>query len=252
MTLIELDQATTGYGRSRAVDGVSFALGEGEVLCVIGPNGAGKTTLLRAVSGSLPLWSGRLGFAGREITELGPEERAVRGIGLCPEGRRILSSLTVRENLLVGATALQRRRGARQGRRSVGEAFERVHALFPWLAARADAAGGTLSGGQQQMLAIARALMSRPSLLLLDEPSLGLAPRIIDDVYTLLQRLRDEGLTMIVVEEGSGRALDIADHAIVMRGGRALLQGAAAEIRDDPRVAAAYLGEASISAGSSP
>ena len=251
MPLVELERAITGYGRNRAVDEVSFALEEGEVLCVIGPNGAGKTTLIRAVSGSLPLWSGQLEFAGREITELGPEGRAVCGVGLCPEGRRILSSLTVRENLLIGATALRKRCGGRRGRRLVGESFERVYALFPWLAARAATAGGTLSGGQQQMLAIARALMSRPTLLLLDEPSLGLAPRIIDDVYTLLAKLKNEGLTMIVVEEGSTRALGFADKAIVMRGGRTFLQGSAAAISNDPRVAAAYLGEEAIAAGSS-
>ncbi len=251
MTLVELDRATTGYGRSRAVDEVSFAVEEGGVLCVVGPNGAGKTTLIRALSGNLPLWSGHLTLAGREISELGPDERAVCGIGLCPEGRRILSSLTVRENLLIGATALQRRSGVRQGRRFVAESFERVHELFPWLATRAAAPGGTLSGGQQQMLAIARALMSRPTLLLLDEPSLGLAPRIIDDVYALLAKLRDEGLTMIVVEEGSSHALSFADRAIVMYGGRVFLQGTAAAVRDDPRVAAAYLGEEAIVSGSS-
>jgi len=249
MSLIELDSATTGYGKSRAVEEVSFTIEQGEVLCVIGPNGAGKTTLIRAVSGSLPLWSGRLAFAGRDITGLGPEERAVCGVGLCPEGRRILSSLTVRENLLIGATALQRRCRGREGRRLVGEAFERVHELFPWLAARAAAPGGTLSGGQQQMLAIARALMSNPALLLLDEPSLGLAPRIIDDVYALLAKLRDGGLTMIVVEEGTSHALDFADKAMVMHGGRVFLQGTAAAIRDDPRVAVPYLGEEAIIAG---
>jgi branched-chain amino acid transport system ATP-binding protein len=252
MTLVELDRATTGYGRSRAVDEVSFALAEGESLCVIGPNGAGKTTLIRALAGGLGLWSGRVVLAGREISALGPDERAVCGVGLCPEGRRILSGLTVRENLLVGATALRKRWGGRRRRRLVGEAFERVYELFPLLAARAAAAAGTLSGGQQQMLAIARALMSRPTLLLLDEPSLGLAPRIIDDVYALLAKLRGEGLTMVVVEEGSSRALGFADHAIVMRGGRAFLQGTASAIREDPRVAAAYLGEGAVAAGSSP
>ena len=251
MGLVDLDRATTGYGNSPAIEGVSLALDKGEVLCIIGPNGAGKTTLIRTVSGSLPLWSGRLSFAGREITSLGPEERAVRGIGLCPEGRRVFSSLTVRENLLIGATALQRRRGMRLGRRLVGEAFGRVYALFPWIEARAGVAAGTLSGGQQQMLAIARALMSLPTLLLLDEPSLGLAPRIIDNVYTLLARLRGEGLTMIVVEEGSTRALDLADRAIVMRGGSTFLQGDATAIRDDPGVAAAYLGEAAMVEGPS-
>ena len=164
----------------------------------------------------------------------------------------MFSSLTVRENLLIGATALQARHGLRAGRRLVGEAFERVYALFPWLEARAGVSSGTLSGGQQQMLAIARALMSLPILLLLDEPSLGLAPRIIDDVYALLASLRDQGLTMIVVEEGSTRALDLADRAIVMRGGRALLQGSATAIRDDPRVAAVYLGAATAADGRAP
>ncbi len=251
MALVELDRASTGYGRSRALDEVSFALAEGEVLCVVGPNGAGKTTLIRALAGGLALWSGRVVFAGHEITALGPDERAVCGVGLCPEGRRILSGLTVRENLRIGATALHRRWGGRRGRRLVSEALERVYDLFPLLAARAAEAAGTLSGGQQQMLAIARALMSRPTLLLLDEPSLGLAPRIIDDVYGLLATLKGEGLTMVVVEEGSTRALGFADQAIVMRGGRAFLQGTAAAIRDDPRVAAAYLGEDAVAAGSS-
>jgi branched-chain amino acid transport system ATP-binding protein len=241
--MLELSDAVTGYGKARVVDGVSCSCERGEVLAVLGANGAGKTTLMRAICGSLPLWSGELRLDGESLTHLGPQERAARGITLCPEGRRILTTLTVEENLRIGATALQRRAGRSERRRLVAEGLAEAYGLFPLLEGRRGSLGGTLSGGQQQMLAIARALMSRPRLLLLDEPSLGLAPRVIDEVYALLTTLRLRGITLVLVEESSTRALELASRAIVLKNGRVQLQGATAEVRADPRLASAYLGD---------
>jgi branched-chain amino acid transport system ATP-binding protein len=240
--VIELQDAVTGYGRVRVLDGVSLRLDEGEVLSIIGPNGAGKTTLVMLLAGQRRLWSGRLEFRGEDVGELGSEDRTVRGIVLCPEGRQILASLTVEENLRVGATPLRARLGKSDAQTALGDDLDRAYELFPILSERRSMKGGSLSGGEQQMLAIARALMARPTVLLLDEPSLGLAPRIIEAVYSLLARLRDEGLTMVVVEESPERALQVADRAMVLRNGSVVAEGTAEEIGADPSLHRAYLG----------
>ena len=180
-------------------------------------------------------------FAGQDISTFSAEKRSELGIVLCPEGRRIFSSLTIEENLRLGATPLRARRDGRFGRH-LSEGLERSYLMFPILRERRNSSGGTLSGGQQQMLAIARALMAQPRLLLLDEPSLGLAPRIADEVYATLTELKKEGLTIIVVEEAAGRPLELADEAIVLRNGSIVRRGSAVDIRRAGNLAADYLG----------
>src|SRR3954463_4136274 len=243
--MLEVTDLVAGYGKARAVDGVSLRVAEGSVFAVIGANGAGKTTLMRAICGDLPLWSGDVAFNGESLRALRSDQRAMLGITLCPEGRRIFSSLSVEENLRIGATSRRRREGRSGRKQAVLEGLERAYERFPVLRERRSAQGGALSGGQQQMLAIARALMSDPTLLLLDEPSLGLAPLVIEEVYRFLATLRAEGLTLVLVEESAARALQFADHALVMKNGRTLLAGPAEQVRTSPRLAEAFLGEIS-------
>ncbi len=241
--MIELVDAVTGYGRARILDRVSLSVRGGEVLAVVGPNGAGKTTLMGAIAGLLPLWEGKLLVDGQDCTALPAEARTRIGVVLCPEGRRILSTMTVEENLRLGATSVERGAGA-DGRRMTAAAIEEAYERFPILGERRRHRGGALSGGQQQMLAIARALMARPKVLLLDEPSLGLAPRVISEVYELLAALRADGLAIVLVEEGARRALAFADRGVVLRGGAAVLAGTVAELRAHPDLGSAYLGSA--------
>jgi branched-chain amino acid transport system ATP-binding protein len=241
--MLEVTGLVAGYGKARAVDGVSLSVAQGSVFAVIGPNGAGKTTLMRAICGDLPLWSGDITLNGESLKDLRSDGRALLGITLCPEGRRIFSTLSVEENLRIGATPLARRQTRTARKRVVQDGLERAYERFPILRERRSAPGGALSGGQQQMLAIARALMSSPSLLLLDEPSLGLAPLIIEEVYGFLKTLRAEGLTLVLVEESAARALQFADRALVMKNGRTLLDGSAQEVRANPRLGEAFLGE---------
>jgi branched-chain amino acid transport system ATP-binding protein len=239
--MLRLENAATGYGRIRVLDELSLELGEGKVLAVIGPNGAGKSTLMRAICGSHPLWSGRVLLAGSDVTRLGTEQRSELGLILCPEGRRIFSSLSIEENLMLGATPLRARLGRGFGD-ALRDGLERAYAMFPILHERRRNSGGALSGGQQQMLAIARALMARPKLLLLDEPSLGLSPKMADDVYATLLQLKGQGLTIIVVEEAAGRPLALADDAIVMRNGRIVRRDTADNLQKSGNLASAYLG----------
>jgi len=243
--MLEVTDLVTGYGKARAVDGVSLGVARGSVFAVIGPNGAGKTTLMRAICGDLPAWSGDITLSGESLTSLRSDARATLGITLCPEGRRILATLSVEENLRLGATPLARRHARSQRKRVVQDGLEQAYERFPILRERRSTPGGALSGGQQQMLAIARALMSNPTLLLLDEPSLGLAPLVIEEVYGFLKTLRSEGLTLVLVEESAARALQFADRALVMKNGRTLLDGTAEEVRTNPRLAEAFLGEIS-------
>jgi branched-chain amino acid transport system ATP-binding protein len=241
--VLEVIDVVSGHGKARAVDAVSMEVASGSVFAVVGLNGAGKTTLMRAICGDLPTWSGDIRFDGESLNGLSCDARAMRGITLCPEGRRIFSTLSVEENLIIGATALVRRKGRAERKRLVFEGIERAYSRFPILRERRSSAGGALSGGQQQMLAIARALMSSPSVLLLDEPSLGLAPLVIAEVYGFMEALRLDGLTLVLVEESAARALEFADRAMVMKNGRVLFAGTAAEVKADPRLAGAFLGE---------
>ncbi|MBL0373414.1 ABC transporter ATP-binding protein [Rhizobium sp. KVB221] len=239
--MLRLENAATGYGRIRVLDSLALELGEGRVLAVIGPNGAGKSTLMRAMCGSVPLWDGQVLYEGTDITRLSAEARSERGLILCPEGRRIFSSLSIEENLMLGATPLRGQLG-RSFAGAVKDGLERAYSIFPILKERRQNSGGALSGGQQQMLAIARALMARPKLLLLDEPSLGLSPKMADDVYATLHLLKKQGLTIIVVEEAAGRPLALADDAIVMRNGCIVRRDSAEKLRQSGNLASAYLG----------
>jgi branched-chain amino acid transport system ATP-binding protein len=223
------------YGAIQAVRGVSLDVAEGEIVAVLGANGAGKTTTLKAAVGLVATSRGEIRFAGKPITGRDTEDIVMAGMTLVPEGRRVFPSLTVAENLRLGAAT---RRNAGEIEQSRNE----VLTLFPILAERAHQAAGTLSGGQQQQLAIARALMSAPKLLLLDEPSLGLAPQVVDDIFDLILRLKARGLTILLVEQDAVAALDIADRAYVMANGRVVMSGDAATLRASDEVAHAYLG----------
>ncbi|MGA7811167.1 ABC transporter ATP-binding protein [Bradyrhizobium sp.] len=236
MTLLAVDDITVRYGRLAALRGVSLEIAEGEVLFVTGPNGAGKSTLLNAIAGVVPPASGGITIDGADVTGASPESIARRGFSLVPEGRNVFGGLTIEENLKVGA-------GMRADRHKVAEDLASVYEEFPMLAERRHAAAGMLSGGQQQMLVIGRALMASPRLMAIDEPSLGLAPKIIDQVYEILVRLRAQRkLTLLIVEQSSTRAMMTGGRMILMRGGRIVLEGPAAEMVKDERLKQAYFG----------
>ncbi|WP_421726753.1 ABC transporter ATP-binding protein [Bauldia sp.] len=235
--MLEVSGLSVSYGAIRAVRNVGFALPPGEILALVGPNGAGKSSTLMALVG-LAAGSGDVRLDGDEISTLSTEAIVRRGLTLCPEGRRIFTSLTVGENLRMGAAA------AKAGTNRAAETEARLLELFPILEERRGQLAGTLSGGEQQMLAIARALMSRPKVLLLDEPSLGLAPRVTDIIFDTITSLRDKGQSIVLVEQNVERALDIADRACVMTQGEIVKTGYANRIRDDDGVRAAYFGVA--------
>ncbi|HCQ67393.1 MAG TPA: ABC transporter ATP-binding protein [Rhodobacteraceae bacterium] len=231
--LLKLSDFRVRYGAVEAVRGIDMEIGKGEIVALLGANGAGKSSTMNAVAGLVPVTQGRAMFDGRDITDLPPEAIPVSGLTLAPEGRRVFGTLTVEDNLRMGAYAVQDPDDVRR-------AQDRVFALFPILEERRKQWAGTLSGGQQQMLAIGRALMCAPRLLLLDEPSLGLAPRVVEQVFELIVTLRDQGVTICLVEQNVAGALDIADRAYMMRSGRIVGQGPAADMRD--RSADSYLG----------
>jgi branched-chain amino acid transport system ATP-binding protein len=232
--LLEISDLHVRYGRIDAVRGVSLTVAEGEIVALLGPNGAGKTSLISAAMGMVPAAAGTVRFAGADVTRLEPEDRVRLGMTMTPEGRRIFQKLTVAENLVLGAAV--RRAGA-----EVNQDRERLLDLFPVLRERYRQLGGTLSGGEQQMLAIARSLMCRPRLLMLDEPSLGLAPRIVDQIFKLITSLREFGLTMLLVEQNAHEALRFADRAYVMSTGRVEFDGPAKALLDSKDLMHAYL-----------
>jgi len=234
--MLELDHVTIGYGKTTAVEGLSLQVAEGEAVSLVGPNGAGKTTTLSAVVGLLRPRSGSIRFEGREIAGEAPERLVRSGLALVPEGRQIFSTLTVGENLRLPLAA--------RPKAEAGPALERELERFPALAERLDDPAGGLSGGQQQQLAIARALLCRPRLLLLDEPSLGLAPLLVDAVFETLAGLKAEGVTVLLVEQNAVRAVEFADRSYVINAGRAVLSGAREEMREKEKLAASYLGSA--------
>lgn len=236
-----VEELSVAYGAIRALRDVSLHVEEGEIVAVLGPNGAGKTTLLRAITGTVRAQSGRISFRGEPITGASPESLVRRGISLVPEGRHIFPRLTVLENLLVGAIA---RRDA-----EVRSDLDAVLELFPILAERRGQMAGTLSGGEQQQLAVARSLMSRPRLMLLDEPSLGLAPLVVEQIMRLLSELRDRGVTLLLVEQNVHRALELADRAYVLSVGRVVLSGNAAELAATGSIERAYLGFSTVPEG---
>ena len=232
--MLELIDLHVAYGNIRALQGISIRVEAGELVALIGSNGAGKSTTLKTISGLLRPTSGRILFVGRDISHSSTDAIVGLGISQCPEGRRVFGRLTVRENLLLG--------GITRPIAEVREDIGRITALFPLLGERMTQLGGTLSGGEQQMLAIGRALMSRPRLLILDEPSLGLAPLMVERIFEVINDLRREGLTMLLVEQNVHHALNSADRAYVLESGLITLEGPAQVLRRDPQVEHSYLG----------
>ena len=233
--MLRLDGVQAAYGPVVALRGIDLEVKAGELVCLIGANGAGKTSTLRAISGLLRPRAGRIVFEDRPIHGLEPAEILMRGIAHCPEGRRVFPYLTVEENLAMGAYV-------RRDRRAVAADLERVCAHFPILGERRRQMAGTLSGGEQQMLAIGRALMSRPRLILFDEPSLGLAPAVVESTFAIIAAIRSEGTTVLMVEQNAYLALRMADRAYVMETGTIVLEGRAADLLSDEKVRRAYLG----------
>ncbi len=233
--LLEVRGIYVNYGGIQALEDVNIVVNAGEVVTLIGANGAGKTTTLRAISRLLNTRSGLISYNGRDITRCPAHDIVRMGIAHCPEGRRVLSRLTVFDNLELGAYI-------RSNAKEVSADIERQFEAFPRLAERRNQLAGTLSGGEQQMLAIARAVMSRPKLLLMDEPSLGLAPAIVREIFSIIENLRATGVTILLVEQNANLALQIADRGYVLEAGRITLTGKASELLDDERVRKAYLG----------
>lgn len=234
--MLKLDSVKVSYGAIQAVKGVTLEVRAGEVVTIIGANGAGKSTLLKSIAGLEPVSAGRILIDGQDCTHVKPYHRVGLGVAMSPEGRGVFADQTVRENLLLGAYS--RRKDTAEVEASIEREFER----FPRLKERQDQLSGTLSGGEQQMLAISRALMSKPRLLLLDEPSLGLAPLIIKAIFDAIRQLRESGLTILLVEQMAKQALGVADRAYVLETGLITLEGSGRELLKDPKVKAAYLG----------
>ncbi|WP_367278223.1 ABC transporter ATP-binding protein [uncultured Alsobacter sp.] len=232
--LLEVEELDVRYGRTHAVRGVSLTVGADEIVTVLGSNGAGKTSLLRALQGLVPIAGGRIRFDGADITRLSPPQRLRRHLALVPEGRQIVLSLTVHENLQMGAYC--------RDDGEVGRDIDAIYDRFPNLANRRLMPASVLSGGEQQMLAISRALLARPRLMMLDEPSLGLSPLLVERLFGLISALRDEGIAILLVEQNTHMALEVAGRGLVMELGRVALEGPAQDLRQSDRLAAAYLG----------
>ncbi|MBV8858547.1 MAG: ABC transporter ATP-binding protein [Acidobacteria bacterium] len=234
--MLTLENISVGYGAIRALKGVSMRVEQGEVVTLIGANGAGKTTTLRTITGLLEPTEGRILFEGQEISGKPTHQLVARGISMSPEGRGVFANLTVRENLHMGAYL-------KKNKAEIAQDLERGFRMFPRLKERESQKAGTLSGGEQQMLAMARALMSRPRLLLLDEPSLGLAPLVVHTIFEAIDEIRGEGTTILLVEQNAHAALKHSDRAYVLETGRIVMEGPSKELAADPRIKEAYLGE---------
>ena len=236
MDLLQVRGLRAGYGKAEVLSGLDLKLPQGSVVTVIGPNGAGKSTTLNALMGVLPA-RGAITFDGRDIIDMPLEERVMAGLALVPEKRELFSTMTVEDNLVLG--------GWRQKRRGNGQWLEqlgRVYDLFPRLKERRDQQAGTMSGGERQMLAVGRALMSQPKVLMLDEPSLGLAPLIVREIFRIVERLRETGVSILLIEQNARAALEVADYGYVLETGAIALEGPARELAVDPRVIETYLG----------
>lgn len=233
--MLSIQNLTTSYGQIKAIRGISLEVPEGKIVSLIGANGAGKTTTMRTIAGQLKPESGSIVFRGQRIDGSKPHQIVKTGLALVPEGRQILGKMTVLENLEMGAF----QRNDAQG---IKEDMEKMMGWFPILRERLTQLGGTMSGGQQQMLAIARALMSRPKLLLLDEPSMGLAPIVVSDIFKVIKQINAEGTTVLIVEQNVKQALKIADYGYVLEAGQIVLDGTAESLLNDERVKEAYLG----------
>ncbi len=235
MALLELHNIHTYYGNIHALKGVSMTVEEGEIVCLIGGNGAGKTTTLRTITGLLRPREGAITFNGEDALQYEAHELVAKGLAMVPEGRGIFAKLTVEENLEMGAYL-------RDDKQGIQEDIQRMYELFPRLGERRNQIAGTLSGGEQQMLAISRALMSRPSVMLMDEPSMGLAPVLVDLIFETIQEINQQGMTILLVEQNALMALNVANRGYVIETGLISLEGDAKMLRDDPRVKEAYLG----------
>ena len=235
MSLLYIDDLRVSYGGIEAIKGISITVEKGEIVTLIGANGAGKSTTLRAISGLVPLKSGTITYDGSVISGQSPQKIVSEGICMVPEGRRVFPNLTVQENLRIGAYLRKD---------DIQPDIDHVYQLFPRLKERSWQLAGTLSGGEQQMLAVGRALMMRPKLLMMDEPSLGLAPLVIRDIFKIIQTLHDEGITILLVEQNANAALRIADSAYVLETGSIAMHGTGRELLDNPQVKEAYLGKA--------
>ena len=236
MSLLSIEKLQVAYGGIRAVKGIDLTVEPGELVCLIGANGAGKTTTLRAITGTVRAASGAVRYDGVDITRMKPHEIARRGLALVPEGRGVFAQLTIEENLAMGAYA-------RKDAAAVATDVERAFTLFPRLKERRKQTAGTLSGGEQQMLAIARAMMSRPKLLLLDEPSMGLAPLMVEKIFDVIRAIAKEGVTLLLVEQNARLALEVSHRGYVLEGGLVTLTGEGKTLLHDPRIREAYLGE---------
>ncbi len=235
MAILEVKEVTSGYGDVQILWGVTLGLNEGSMTALVGANGVGKTTLLRTVVGLLRPWQGQVFFEGEDVSKLPPHAKAERGLILVPEGRQLFTHMTVYENLLMGATP-------KRARNRVKHNLELVYEMFPRLKERSNQQAGTLSGGEQQMLAVARGLMGAPKVLMIDELSLGLAPILVLQLFESLRRLREEGITVLVVEQNVQMALAVSDYAYVLAEGKVELEGPSRQLARDPHVQKAYLG----------
>jgi branched-chain amino acid transport system ATP-binding protein len=231
--LLEVDNIHVSYGKIEALHGISLEVDEGEIVTLIGANGAGKTTTLKTISGLRPLAGGSIHFDGKDISKMAGHKRVIAGIGQAPEGRGIFPGMTVEENLYMGSYSRKV-----SGQKELAEVYE----LFPRLAERKKQFGGTMSGGEQQMLAIGRALMTNPKVLLLDEPSMGLAPKLVAQIFDIIREINNRGTTVLLVEQNAQQALQIANRAYVLETGTVLKTAPADQLLDDPQVRAAYLG----------
>ena len=232
--MLKVENLKVNFGGIEAVKGISFEVNEGEIVTLIGSNGAGKSTTLRAISGLVKPSDGRILFEGEDITKIGSSEIVGKGITLCPEGRRIFPDLTVIENIKIGAYLRTD---------DLSQDIEKCHRLFPILKQREKQIAGTLSGGEQQMLAVARSLMSRPKIMMLDEPSLGLAPLVVKDIFNILKEINEEGVTILLIEQNANMALRLADKAYVLETGTIAMEGTGKELLDNPKIKEAYLGK---------
>ena len=235
--LLELAKLEVAYGGIHAVKGIDLEVGEGELVCLIGANGAGKTTTLKGICGLLPVKAGKIFYGGKDITGKPAFQLVRRGLAMVPEGRGVFGALTIEENLAMGAYI-------RSDREGIKSDIERVYHLFPRLKERRRQTAGTMSGGEQQMLAMGRAMMSRPKLLLLDEPSMGLAPLMVQKVFETIVTISGEGVTILLIEQNAKLALEVSKRGYVMESGEVILSGDASSLLHDPKVRAAYLGEA--------
>ena len=236
MSLLKVTDLVVSYGGIEALKGISFEVEEGQIVTLIGANGAGKSTTLRTISGLVPPKDGRIYFEGRDITDLNTQKIVETGIAMVPEGRRVFANLTVQENLRIGAYL-------RKDKEAIEEDFKDVYDLFPRLKERSWQLAGTLSGGEQQMLAVGRAVMTRPKLIMMDEPSLGLAPLVVKDIFKIIRTLKDTGMTVLLIEQNANAALHACDYAYVMETGRITTSGTGEELLASEAIQEAYLGK---------